>query len=50
MESRRIWLIAAMWLMWFIRRFKQSGVGKDPSAFGLEDYTRIKHAMSSRAS
>jgi betaine-aldehyde dehydrogenase len=26
--------------------FKQSGVGKDLSIFGLEDYTRIKHVMS----
>ncbi len=25
--------------------FKQSGVGKDLSIFGLEDYTRIKHVM-----
>jgi betaine-aldehyde dehydrogenase len=30
--------------------FKQSGVGKDLSIFGLEDYTRIKHVMSSHAS
>jgi betaine-aldehyde dehydrogenase len=30
--------------------FKQSGVGKDLSVFGLEDYTRIKHVMSSHAS
>ena len=26
--------------------FKQSGVGKDLSIYGLEDYTRIKHVMS----
>ena len=26
--------------------FKQSGVGKDLSVYGLEDYTRIKHVMS----
>jgi betaine-aldehyde dehydrogenase len=30
--------------------FKQSGVGKDLSIFGLEDYTRIKHVMSSHTS
>lgn len=30
--------------------FKQSGVGKDLSIFGLEDYTRVKHVMSSHAS
>jgi betaine-aldehyde dehydrogenase len=30
--------------------FKQSGVGKDLSIYGLEDYTRIKHVMSSHAS
>lgn len=30
--------------------FKQSGVGKDLSIFGVEDYTRIKHVMSSHAS
>ena len=27
--------------------FKQSGTGKDLSIYGLEDYTRIKHVMSS---
>jgi betaine-aldehyde dehydrogenase len=27
--------------------FKQSGYGKDLSVYGLEDYTRIKHVMSS---
>ncbi|MFC7446368.1 aminobutyraldehyde dehydrogenase [Rhodococcus daqingensis] len=27
--------------------FKQSGYGKDLSAYGVEDYTRIKHVMSS---
>ncbi|MCS3779475.1 aminobutyraldehyde dehydrogenase [Tsukamurella ocularis] len=27
--------------------FKHSGYGKDLSAYGLEDYTRIKHVMSS---
>ena len=27
--------------------FKQSGYGKDLSLYGLEDYTRIKHVMSS---
>jgi betaine-aldehyde dehydrogenase len=26
--------------------FKQSGYGKDLSAYGFEDYTRIKHVMS----
>ena len=26
--------------------FKRSGYGKDPSAYGFEDYTRIKHVMS----
>jgi betaine-aldehyde dehydrogenase len=30
--------------------FKQSGVGKDLSVYGLEDYTRIKHVMSSHTS
>ncbi|NUS41190.1 MAG: gamma-aminobutyraldehyde dehydrogenase [Terrabacter sp.] len=30
--------------------FKQSGVGKDLSLYGLEDYTRVKHVMSSHAS
>jgi len=29
--------------------FKQSGVGKDLSIFGVEDYTRIKHVMSAHA-
>ena len=29
--------------------FKQSGVGKDLSMYGLEDYTRIKHVMSAHA-
>lgn len=27
--------------------FKKSGYGKDLSAYGLEDYTRVKHVMSS---
>ncbi|MFD1815033.1 gamma-aminobutyraldehyde dehydrogenase [Rhodococcus gannanensis] len=27
--------------------FKQSGYGKDLSAYGVEDYTRLKHVMSS---
>jgi betaine-aldehyde dehydrogenase len=27
--------------------FKQSGHGKDLSAYGLEDYTRVKHVMTS---
>lgn len=27
--------------------FKQSGYGKDLSAYGFEDYTRIKHIMTS---
>ena len=27
--------------------FKQSGYGKDLSMYGFEDYTRIKHVMSS---
>ncbi|NYI05220.1 gamma-aminobutyraldehyde dehydrogenase [Allostreptomyces psammosilenae] len=27
--------------------FKSSGYGKDLSAYGLEDYTRVKHVMSS---
>ena len=27
--------------------FKHSGYGKDLSVYGLEDYTRIKHVMSS---
>jgi acyl-CoA reductase-like NAD-dependent aldehyde dehydrogenase len=26
--------------------FKESGYGKDLSAYSLEDYTRIKHVMS----
>jgi betaine-aldehyde dehydrogenase len=26
--------------------FKRSGYGKDLSAYGFEDYTRIKHVMS----
>ena len=26
--------------------FKHSGYGKDLSAYGFEDYTRIKHVMS----
>jgi betaine-aldehyde dehydrogenase len=26
--------------------FKQSGYGKDLSAYSLEEYTRIKHVMS----
>jgi betaine-aldehyde dehydrogenase len=30
--------------------FKQSGVGKDLSIYGLEDYTRIKHVMSAHTS
>jgi betaine-aldehyde dehydrogenase len=30
--------------------FKQSGMGKDLSAYGLEDYTRIKHVMVSHGS
>ncbi len=30
--------------------FKQSGVGKDLSVYGLEDYTRIKHVMSAHTS
>jgi betaine-aldehyde dehydrogenase len=30
--------------------FKQSGVGKDLSIYGLEDYTRIKHVMSAHVS
>ena len=25
--------------------FKQSGYGKDLSAYGLDEYTRIKHVM-----
>lgn len=29
--------------------FKTSGFGKDLSIFGLEDYTRLKHVMSSHA-
>lgn len=29
--------------------FKRSGFGKDLSIFGLEDYTRIKHVMSSHS-
>jgi len=29
--------------------FKQSGVGKDLSVYGLEDYTRIKHVMSAHS-
>jgi betaine-aldehyde dehydrogenase len=29
--------------------FKQSGVGKDLSIFGVEDYTRLKHVMSAHA-
>ncbi|MCE5288097.1 MAG: aminobutyraldehyde dehydrogenase [Nocardiaceae bacterium] len=29
--------------------FKQSGYGKDLSAYGLEDYTRIKHVMSAHS-
>jgi betaine-aldehyde dehydrogenase len=27
--------------------FKHSGYGKDLSVYGFEDYTRIKHVMSS---
>jgi len=27
--------------------FKQSGYGKDLSMYGFEDYTRVKHVMSS---
>ena len=27
--------------------YKQSGYGKDLSMYGFEDYTRIKHVMSS---
>ena len=27
--------------------FKQSGYGKDLSLYGFEDYTRIKHVLSS---
>ena len=27
--------------------FGQSGYGKDLSGYGLEDYTRVKHVMSS---
>ncbi|WP_190818465.1 aminobutyraldehyde dehydrogenase [Saccharopolyspora pogona] len=30
--------------------FKRSGFGKDLSIYGLEDYTRIKHVMSSHTS
>ncbi len=30
--------------------FKQSGYGKDLSAYGFEEYTRVKHVMSSIAS
>ena len=30
--------------------FKQSGYGKDLSHYGFEEYTRIKHVMSSIAS
>ncbi len=30
--------------------FKHSGYGKDLSAYGFDDYTRIKHVMSSSAS
>jgi betaine-aldehyde dehydrogenase len=26
--------------------FKQSGYGKDLSAYSLEEYTRVKHVMS----
>jgi len=26
--------------------FKQSGGGKDLSAYGFEEYTRVKHVMS----
>ena len=26
--------------------FKKSGYGKDLSAYGLEDYTRVKHVMT----
>ncbi len=27
--------------------FKHSGYGKDLSSYGLDDYTRVKHVMSS---
>ena len=27
--------------------FKQSGYGKDLSMYGFENYTRVKHVMSS---
>jgi acyl-CoA reductase-like NAD-dependent aldehyde dehydrogenase len=27
--------------------FKNSGYGKDLSSYGVEDYTRLKHVMSS---
>ncbi|MEU8352761.1 hypothetical protein, partial [Streptomyces sp. NPDC048845] len=27
--------------------FKKSGYGKDLSAYGFEDYTRVKHVMTS---
>ncbi len=27
--------------------FKKSGYGKDLSAYGFDDYTRIKHVMTS---
>jgi acyl-CoA reductase-like NAD-dependent aldehyde dehydrogenase len=27
--------------------FKNSGYGKDLSSYGLDDYTRVKHVMSS---
>ena len=30
--------------------FKGSGYGKDLSAYGFEEYTRVKHVMSSLAS
>ena len=30
--------------------FKQSGYGKDLSAYGFDDYTRIKHVMTNIAS
>ncbi|KQS20907.1 aminobutyraldehyde dehydrogenase [Frigoribacterium sp. Leaf186] len=30
--------------------FKRSGYGKDLSAYGLEDYTRVKHVMSAHTS
>ena len=30
--------------------FKHSGYGKDLSMYGMEDYTRIKHVMSTTAS